>query len=60
MKIIGKDNYNRENVSDYLVAENVNWYYGKKIVELLNRNVSSTFYEAVEDDYKLYGADLMY
>lgn len=37
MKIIGVDNYNRENISDILVAENViNEYLGNRIVEFLN------------------------
>jgi len=37
MKIIGVDNYNRENVSDILIAENItNEYLGNKMVEVLN------------------------
>lgn len=37
MKIIGVDNYNRENISDVLVAENVaNEYLGNRIVDFLN------------------------
>ena len=60
MKIIAKDNYDRETISDYLVAENLNDYYGKMITNLLNRTASDTFYEAVEDDYKLYDASTMY
>ena len=58
MKIIRVDNYARENVSDKLVCENVNEYYGKHIVEFLNNKFSGEhspdYYELVEDDYKLY------
>lgn len=34
-KIIGKSNFDLENVSDYLIADNLNGYYGKKIVKFL-------------------------
>lgn len=57
MKIIAIDNFNRENVDDILVAENVNRYYGKLIVDLLNQKFSVNydwFYKLVDDDYKLY------
>ncbi len=57
MKIIAIDNFNRENVDDMLVAENVNRYYGKLIVDLLNQKFSVNydwFYKLVDDDYKLY------
>ncbi len=57
MKIIAIDNFSRENVDDMLVAENVNRYYGKLIVDLLNQKFSVNhdwFYKLVVDDYKLY------
>lgn len=60
MKIVGKDNYNRETVSDVLVAENVKEHYGKRIVKFLNERNSNTYYELVEDDYKLYDANDLY
>ncbi len=60
MKIVGKDNYNREWVSDCLVAENVNPYLGKRIIDYLNLSDRNTFYELVEDDYKLFGASTLY
>lgn len=57
MKIIAIDNFDRDWVSDILVCENVNEYYGKKIVDYLNKEVggnSQNFYILKEDDYKLY------
>lgn len=58
MKIIRVDNFNRESVSDSLVAENVSEYYAKIVVKLLNEKLSGctspNYYRAVEDDYKLY------
>lgn len=56
MKIIAVDNYARENVSDTLVAENVNSYYAPVIAKYLNDDPrhEDSFYKAVEDDYTLY------
>ncbi|MNK84465.1 hypothetical protein D3C87_1043140 [compost metagenome] len=58
MKIICKDNFDRESVNDRLVCENVSEFYGSKIVYFLNDkfsgDYSSDFYKLVEDDYKLY------
>lgn len=57
MKIIGCSNYDLENVSDILIAENVNVYYGKKIIEFLQTDTSEhdMYYpKLVEDSYKLY------
>lgn len=57
MKIIAIDNFDRDWVSDALVCENVNEYYGKIIVDYLNERVgenSQNFYILKEDDYKLY------
>lgn len=56
MKIICVDNYNRENVADSLVCENVNEVYGKWIVELLNKSrvrSDQDFYRLVDNDYRL-------
>lgn len=57
MKIIRVDNFDRESVSDKLVCKNVNEYYAKRIVELLNEREhesSSDFYKAVPDDHVLF------
>lgn len=56
MKIIGRDNYNRDNVSDVLIAEGLNEHYAEEIAELLNdhgRN-PDRYYKAVADDHVLY------
>lgn len=60
MKIISVDNFGRDNISDILIAENVNEYYAKLIIEKLNSNDnehSYNFYRAVNDDYSLYVFD---
>lgn len=54
MKIVGTDNYNRDSIADFLVAENVDKYLGVQIVQYLNRNTSDTYFSLVEDNYKLY------
>lgn len=58
MKIIDVDNFDRENVDDVLVCENINEHYGKMVVNILNERYSSdhssSFFRLVEDDYKLY------
>lgn len=57
MKIICKDNFDRETVDDHLVAENVSEYYGNRIVKMLNDKEgenSENYYKLVEDGYKLY------
>lgn len=58
MKIICKDNYDREYVADRLIAENVHSYYGNFITEALNDKYSvehsSDYYRLVEDDYVLW------
>lgn len=58
MKIICVDNFNRESVSDTLVAENVNEFYGKKIVDFLNDKFSGDttgcWFRLVTNKYKLY------
>ena len=61
MKIIQVDNFDRDSVSDTLVAENANEYYGKAIVEFLidkfSGDTSSSYFRLVPDDYKLYKSD---
>lgn len=58
MKIIRKDNYDREWISDKLICENVDSYLGEKIVDFLNDKYggdnSDNFYDLVEDNYELY------
>jgi hypothetical protein len=59
MKIIGTDNFNRDSVADFLVAENIkNEDFGKVMVEALNkkycrRDDSPYYYRLVADDYRL-------
>ena len=56
MKIIKVDNFDRETVSDFLVAENVNMFWGALIVELINtghRN-SPDYFRLVENDHVLH------
>ena len=57
MKIIRTDNFNRDHVSDGLIAENVNEFFAKLIVKLLNKYTgmnSQDYFKAVPDDHKLY------
>lgn len=58
MKIICKDNFDRDSVSDTLVAENVSEYYAPIIVNFMNSKLSgehsSDYFAAVPDDYVLY------
>lgn len=58
MKIICIDNFDREIVSDRLIAENVPDHYAEGIAEHLNEKYSGTtspvYFKAVPDDYKLY------
>jgi len=58
MKIIQVDNYDRETISDILIAENVNLINGKETTEFLNKKYSgadsSIYFRLVEDDYKLF------
>jgi len=56
MKIIWKDGYDRENIADRLIAENVDEINGQKIVEELRfrvKNDESQWYRLVPDDYCL-------
>lgn len=58
MKIIIVDNYDREYISDRLVADNVLSSLGVGIVEYLNKKYSgefsSDYFKLVDDDYKLF------
>ena len=61
MKIVKIDNYNRESISDVLIAENVPSSYAETIVTMLNQKFggrySSRFYVVKPNDYKLYKFD---
>ncbi len=57
MRVIMTDNFDRENVSDSIVAENLNEFYAELIAKLLNGkgdDYTQEYYKAVADDYKLY------
>lgn len=57
VKIICVDNFGRESVADILIAENVNEYWGKRIVDGLNEKQhedSEVYFRLVEDDHKLW------
>jgi len=63
MKIIIKDNFDRDYISDTLVCENVNEYFGSKIVKLLNErehNGSPNYFTLVSDDYILFDVNDLY
>ena len=57
MKIIAVDNFNRDEVDDLLIAENVDPYYAQTITNALNDKYSGDhaphFFRAVQDDHKL-------
>lgn len=62
MKIILVDNFDRDEIPDVLVAENVDPLFGAHIVERMNQaegESSPHFYRLVEDDHKLYVPDYM-
>lgn len=58
MKIIGVDNFNRDTVSDVLVAENVCDVYVAEIIAFLNARFSGEnaayYFKAIDDDRPLY------
>ncbi|MGL6184838.1 MAG: hypothetical protein ACRC1T_05605 [Clostridium chrysemydis] len=63
MKIIGIDNLNRDTVSDILICENINKYYGEKLLKYLESECdkySDCSYKLVEDGYNLYDATILY
>ena len=58
MKIIGRDNLDREYINDILICEDLTEQRATFIVRALNivyckSENSPTYYKAVEDDYKL-------
>lgn len=58
MKIICKDNFDRETRSDEVIAENVHEFYAQFIADSLNDRFSGpnsdSFFRAEPDDYKPY------
>lgn len=58
MKIIAVDNFDRENVSDRLIVENLDEVSAKYICKALQAHYggdhSSVFFKVVENDHKLY------
>lgn len=59
MKIIAKDNFDRESVADSLVADNIECEtYAKCMCDALRDNFSNEYggswFEVVPDDYKLW------
>ncbi len=58
MKIIKKDNFDRDSVSDVLIAENVPQYWAELIERVLNETLGGptrdVWIVATPDDYKLY------
>lgn len=54
MKIVAKSNFNLDNFSEYVIAENLKAYYGKLIVEFLQSKVTdncSVWPVLVDDNY---------
>ncbi len=58
MKIVQVDNFDRDYISDTLIAENVNKHFGEFLVKALNekysRGDSAEYYRLEPDDYKLH------
>lgn len=58
MKIIKKGNFDRESVSDVLIAENVSEYWGEQIVKTMNETHSGpnsdVWFLLVVDTYQYY------
>jgi hypothetical protein len=58
MKIITKDNFNRDLFAEKVIAENVNKFIGNQLVKEWNYKYwdehSDIYLALVEDDYKLY------
>jgi len=53
VKIIAVDNFDRDDVSDVLIADNVHPHYAEQLVEWLNRKYPDHF-KVVPLDHKLY------
>ena len=58
MKIVCKDNFNRDHISERLIAENVPSKYAGCVKDALNRefggDASPAFFDIEADNYKLY------
>jgi len=58
MKIIQVDNFDREAISDELIAENVPYFWGVRITNWLNETFSGEtspdYFRLVPDNYVLY------
>lgn len=58
MKIVQVDNFDRDYVSDILIAENANEHFGEFLTKVLNEKYSSDYspeyYRLVSDDYELH------
>lgn len=58
MKIVTKSNFDEELFVEVVIAENVNEYFGKQMVDLWNEKHwderSSEYLKLVEDDYVVY------
>lgn len=57
MKIIGKSNFDNQSVGDILICNNVDEFFGQKIVDFLNLSDGQDaeyYYRLVSDDYKFY------
>lgn len=64
MKIITKDNFNRDLFIEQVVADNVNELIGRQLVEQWNykyfHEKSEIYLELVDDEYELYnGYDII-
>ncbi len=58
MKIVTKDNFNRDLFTEKVIAENVNKYFGEELIQCWNdkywRGDSDFYLQLVEDDYECY------
>jgi len=58
MKIVMKNNFNRELFKEEIIAENVDPVFGEKLVHCYNEKhwteTSEIYLELVDDDYKPY------
>lgn len=58
MKIVVRDSLCRDVFEEYVVAENINEWYGKEFVKLYNNKFcddeSDTYLDLVEDNYVCY------